>query len=165
MGFAARAREREAMTSANTPEPTTEVLDLNDVLPKTDRSPARTEYDPVTTMIKGVGRNLAAIIGMFAVSLPAFVVCTTLFSLGVGLAVLGIGLVILVAALVVAGWSARMTRALLGYAGIELPATRYSVPGPGIRGMLRRLGHLQSWRDLLHVLINFVLATSASPSR
>ena len=28
-----------------------------------------------------------------------------------------------------------------------------------MRGKLRRLGHPQSWRDLLHVLVNFVLAT------
>jgi signal transduction histidine kinase len=152
--------EREAMTSANfRDEPTTEVLDLYDVLPQADRTPARTEDDPVTTMIKGVGRNLAAIIGMFAVYLPAFIICTTLFSLGVGLIILGVGLIILVAALVVAGWSARMSRSLLAYAGHELPAAHYPAAGPGVRGKLRRLGHAQSWRDLLHVLVNFVLAT------
>ena len=78
----------------------------------------------MTTMIKGVGRNLAAIIGMFAVYLPAFVVCTTMFSLGVGLAVIGVGVLILIGCLMVAGWSARMSRLLLGYAGIELPASR-----------------------------------------
>ena len=148
------------MTSANfRDEPTTEVLDLYDVLPQADRTPARTEDDPVTTMIKGVGRNLAAIIGMFAVYLPAFILCTTLFSLGVGLIILGVGLIILVAALVVAGWSARMSRSLLAYAGHELPAPHYPTAGPGVRGKLRRLGHAQSWRDLLHVLVNFVLAT------
>ena len=113
----------------------------------------------MTAMIKGMGRNLAAIIGLFAVYLPAFIICTTLFSLGVSLAILGVGLIILVAALVVAGWAARMSRSLLGYAGTELPPTRYPATGPGVRPMLRRLGHLQSWRDLLHVLVNFVLAT------
>ena len=148
------------MTSADfRDEPTTEMLDLYDVLPQAPRAPARTEDDPVTTMIKGVGRNLAAIIGLFAVYLPAFIVCTTLFSLGVGLAVLGVGVLILVGCLVVAGWSARMSRYLLAYAGIELPPTHYPAAGPGVRGTLRRLGHAQSWRDLLHVLVNFVLAT------
>ena len=81
-------------------EPATEVLDLYDVLP--DRAAARatearsgqSEDDPVTSMIKGAGRNLAVIIGMFAVSLAAFVACTTLFSLGVGLIVLVVGLFI-----------------------------------------------------------------------
>src|SRR5688572_22701013 len=79
-----RVRERWAMTSADfRDEPATEVLDLYDVLPEAGRTPARTEEDAVTAMIKGVGRNLAAIIGMFAVYLPAFIVCTTLFNLGV----------------------------------------------------------------------------------
>ena len=141
------------------PDSPTDVLDLYDVLPAAPPAPVRTEDDPVTRTIKGVGRNLAAIIGLFAVYLPAFVVCTTLFSLGVGLAILGVGLIILVAALVVAGWAAQMSRSLLAYAGHELPPTRYPAAGPGVRGILRRLGHLQSWRDLLHVLVNFVLAT------
>ena len=141
------------------PDSPTEVLDLYDVLPTAPPAPARTEDDPVTTMIKGAGRNLAAIIGLFAVYLPAFIVCTTLFSLGVGLAILGVGLVILVGCLMVAGWAARMSRSLLAYAGVDLPPTRYPASGPGVRGRLRRLGHAQSWRDLLHVLVNFVLAT------
>src|SRR5215218_7619657 len=129
-------------------EPAEEALDLYDVLP--ERAARPTEDDPVTSMIKNTGRNLAAIIGMFAVSLIAFVVCTTLFSLGLGLLVLFVGLFILVACLVVAGWSSRMTMALLDYAGITLARTRYPVPGHGLRGKLRRLAHPQSWRDLLH---------------
>ena len=56
-------------------EPATEVLDLYVVLPdgaEAAREPGRpTEDDPVTSMIKGTGRNLTAIIGMFAVSLAA----------------------------------------------------------------------------------------------
>ncbi len=144
-------------------EPATDVLDLYDVLPqRADATPGPvhfTEDDPVTSMIKGTGRNLAVIIGLFAVSLAAFVVCTTLFSLGVGLLVLVVGLFILVACLIVAGWSSRMTMALLGYAGITLPPTRYPAAGPGFRGKLRRLVYPQSWRDLLHVLVNFILST------
>ena len=143
--------------------PADEVLDLYDVLPErvdTQREPPRpTEDDPVTSMIKNTGRNFAVIIGMFAISLAAFVVCTTLFSLGLGLLVLMVGLFVLVACLIVAGWSSRMTMALLSYAGITLPRTRYPAAGPGFRGKLRRLVFAQSWRDLLHVLINFVLST------
>jgi signal transduction histidine kinase len=144
-------------------EPATEVLDLYDVLPEraeAAREPGRyTEDDPVTSMIKGTGRNLMVIIGMFAVSLAAFVACTTLFSLGVGLLVLVVGLFILVGCLVVAGWASRMTMALLGYTGIALPRTRYPGAGPGFGGKLRRLASAQSWRDLLHVLVNFILST------
>jgi signal transduction histidine kinase len=144
-------------------EPANEVLDLYDVLPErvdAPREPGRPaeDDDPVTSMIKGMGRNLAVIIGMFALSLAAFVACTTLFSLGVGLLVLVVGLFILVGCLIVAGWSSRMTMALLGYAGITLPRTRYPLAGPGFGGKLRRLTHAQSWRDLLHVLINFILS-------
>jgi signal transduction histidine kinase len=145
-------------------EPANEVLDLYDVLPERVDAPrelgrSAEDDDPVTSMIKGMGRNLAVIIGMFALSLAAFVACTTLFSLGVGLLVLVVGLFILVGCLIVAGWSSRMTMALLGYAGITLPRTRYPLAGPGFGGKLRRLTHAQSWRDLLHVLINFILST------
>ena len=115
-------------------ESTDEVLDLYDVLPEragTSREPASpTEDDPVTSMIKGTGRNLAAIVGMFAVSVTAFGVCTALFSLGLGLLVLVVGLFIMVGCLVVAGWSSRMTMALLSYAGIDLPRTLYPTAGP-----------------------------------
>jgi signal transduction histidine kinase len=144
-------------------EPADEVLDLYDVLPErvdsTQQLAHQTEDDPVTSMIKTTGRSLAVIIGMFALSLAAFVVCTTLFSLGLGLLVVVVGLFILIGCLVVAGWSSRMTMALLSYAGIMLPATRYPVPRPGFRGTLRRLSYVQSWRDLLHVLVNFILST------
>ena len=144
-------------------EPADEVLDLYDVLPErgdTSRQVAPpTEDDPVTSMIKGTGRNFAAIMGMFALSLTAFVVCTTLFSLGLGLLIVVVGLFILVGCLIVAGWSSRMTMALLDYTGITLPRTRYPAAGPGFRGKLRRLAYPQSWRDLLHVLVNFILST------
>jgi len=139
-------------------QPTSEVLDLYDVLPERADAAPPTDDDPVTSVIKGVGRNFAAIMGIFALSLTAFVACTTLFSLGVGLLVIVVGLFILVACLVVAGWSSRMTMALLSYVGISLPRTRYPAVGPGFRGKLRRLAYPQSWRDLLHVLINFVLS-------
>jgi signal transduction histidine kinase len=151
------------MTNPDVPaQPATEVLDLYDVLPErvdAPLEPARpAQDDPVVSMIKSTGRNLAVIIGMFALSLAAFVACTILFSLGVGLLVLVVGLFILVACLVVAGWSSRMTMALLSYAGITLPRTRYPAAGPGFRGKLRRLAYAQSWRDLLHVLVNFILS-------
>jgi signal transduction histidine kinase len=140
-------------------EPADEVLDLYDVLPeRTEARPAETEDDPLTSMIKNTGRNFAAIMGMFAVSLAAFIACTALFSLGLGLLVVVVGLFILVGCLIVAGWSSRMTMALLSYVGITLGPTHYPVAGPGFRGKLRRLAYPQSWRDLLHVLVNFILS-------
>jgi signal transduction histidine kinase len=138
----------------------TEVLDLYDVLPPANhRSEAGAEH--LTAMIRQVGRNLAAIVGMFAVALVSFVACVVLFSVGVSLAVLVVGLFILVGCLIVAGWSTQLTRRLLRYAGVSLPATRYPAAGQGFGGKLRRLAHAQSWRDLLFVLINFVLSTAS----
>ena len=143
-------------------EPADEVLDLYDVLPErvdAAREPARpTENDPVTSMIKGTGRNFATIMGMFALSLAAFIACVTLFSVGVSLLVLVVGLFILVGCLIVAGWASRMTMALLDYAGITLPRTHSSRRSTGLRGKLRRLAYPQAWRDLLHVLVNFILS-------
>ena len=147
------------MTTTDSVRESTEVLDLYDVLPPSAPPARREEDDPVTAMIKGVGRNLAAIVGLFGVYLTAFIVCVTLFSLGVGLVINVVGLFILVGALMFAGWSANRTRDLLGYAGESLPPTVYPRSQPGFRGRLRRLGHGQSWRDLLHVLIGFVLST------
>jgi signal transduction histidine kinase len=143
-------------------EPANEVFDLYDVLPERVDAPQHlaqpTEDDPVTSMIKGTGRNFAVIMGMFALALTAFVACTVLFSLGLALFVPVVGLFVLVGCLVVAGWSSRMTVALLSYGGITLPPTHYPAAGDGFGGKLRRLTHIQSWRDLVHVLINFILS-------
>ena len=111
----------------------------------------------MTAMIKDVGRNLASLIGLFFVSLVAFIVCATLFSVGRrpgdhrrralrpgGLPAWWPGLV------------ARVTKQLLAYAGVDLPAHALCpTAGPGF-GARRRLQDPQSWRDLLHVLISFV---------
>src|SRR4029453_15285481 len=106
------------MTITERDEPaTTDVLDLYDVLPHTVVHPEKAEDDPVTAMIKAAGRNFAALVGLFAVFLRAFPMSTTLFRAGGGLAFIGVGLFILIGARVVAGWAARMTRSLLGYAG------------------------------------------------
>jgi hypothetical protein len=118
------------------------------------------EADHLITMVRNVGRNLASIIGIFFVSLAAFIVCTTLFSLGVSLAIVVGGLFILVACLVVAGGTARVTKSLLRFAGVDLPPTYYPPSGTGF-GRLRRLRDAQSWKDLLHVLISFIVSTFA----
>ena len=118
------------------------------------------ETEPALAMIRGVGRNLAAICGLFFVSLAAFIVCTVLFSVGVSLAILVGGLFVLVACLIVAGGAARVTKSLLGYAGVDLPQTVYAPTESGFRA-LRRLRDPQSWRDLLHVLVSFIVSTFA----
>lgn len=121
-----------------------------------DVSPDETER--LITMLRNVGRNLIVLIGLFFVSLIGFIVCITLFNVGAGLVVVVVGLFILVACLVVAGAFGRVTKQLLAYAGVELPATHYPPVRPGF-GALGRLRHPQSWRDLLHVVISFVITT------
>lgn len=156
MGPDAAVDERGAMTSTDslpTP-PGTEVLDLYDALPPPAAPAPTRQDDPVTSLLNEVARDTAVLVGTFVVSLAAFVVCTTLFSAGLGLAVLVVGLFLLLVTLLVAGWAARMHRALLAAAGHELPATRYPAAGPGF-GRLRRLTSVQAWRDLLHVLVSF----------
>lgn len=150
------------MTSTE-PEPVltdelpSDLRDLYDAPTALSPRPAR-DNDPVVAVLRDVGRDFAVLVGLFVVSLTAFIVCVTLASLGLGLAILVGGLFILLAALVVAGWAARMSRLLLGSAGADLPNTRYPAPGPGGRSRLRRLGHAQSWRDLLYVLVAFPVA-------
>ncbi len=114
--------------------------------------------EPLLAMIRNIGRNLACLIGLFFVSLAAFIVCVTMFSLGLGLAVIVVGLFVLVGCLIVSGAMARATKYLLRYAGVDLPETHYPRSGTGF-GVLRRLKDPQSWRDLLHVLIAFVVST------
>lgn len=83
----------------------------------------------MTSLMNDVTRDGAVLVGTFAVHLAAFVVCTTLVSAGLGLAMLVGGMFLLLAALVVAGWAARMSRALLGAAGHPLP--RRATPSAG----------------------------------
>lgn len=122
-----------------------------------DHGPAPTP-DDMSGVIGRAGRDFAVLVGMFFLSLAAFIVGVTLFSLGVSLAVLVVGLFVLVGCLVAAGATARATKSMLAYVGVDLPATIYPPTGSGF-GVLRRLRDPQSWRDLLYVLVAFVLNT------
>jgi hypothetical protein len=122
-----------------------------------DHGPA-TDPDATPLMLRTAGRNLAALTGLFFVNLVAFIVCVTLFCLGAGLLVLVIGLFVLVACLVAAGALAQANKSVLAYAGVDLPPTHYPRTTGGF-GLLRRLRDPQSWRDLIHVPIGFVLST------
>ena len=135
-----------------------ELLDFLYEQPVEDRHDGADQPEPLVTMIRGLGRNLATLIGLFFVSLIGFIVCVTLFSVGAGLAVVVVGLFVLVGCLSAAGAMARATKGLLRYAGVDLPETVYAPLGSGF-GALRRLRDPQSWRDLLHVVITFIIST------
>lgn len=108
-------------------------------------------------------RDYRFVVGTFFISLFGFLICLPIFVVGVALSWAVVGLFILVGTLIVAGGFARFHRSLLASAGHELTRPVYPLSSTGIRGRLRRLGHAQSWRDLLHVLITFVLSLVTFP--
>jgi signal transduction histidine kinase len=86
-----------------------------------------------------------------------------LFVVGAGTTPIIVGFALLTLCLKVAGGFARTHRNLLAGRGIEITQTVYPLPGRGIRGRFRRLAHIQSWRELLHILLEFVIATATFP--
>ena len=119
--------------------------------------------DSFGNLIRRSGQDFGIVLATFLISLFGFLICLPIFAVGVGLAAAVIGLFILVGALIVAGGFARFHRSLLLIAGYDLHVPLYPASRPGLRGRLRRLGHAQSWRDLLHVLISFVMSLLTFP--
>ncbi|HEX8487575.1 MAG TPA: sensor domain-containing protein [Propionibacteriaceae bacterium] len=123
----------------------------------------RRHEDSLSNLVRRTGRDFGFVVGTFFVALFGFLICLPIFVVGVGLSWAVVGLFILVGALIVAGGFARFHRQLLAIVGYELNSPIYPVTGKGLRGRLRRLGHAQSWRDLLHVLITFVISLVTMP--
>ena len=114
-------------------------------------------------LVRRTARDFGYVVGAFSISLFGFLISLPIFAVGVGLSWAVVGLFILVGALSVAGGFARFHRSLLAVAGYSLSHPIYPVGRRGLRGRLRRLGHAQSWRDLLHVLISLVLSLATLP--
>lgn len=115
------------------------------------------------SLVAQTGRSFGYIVGTFFVSLFGFIVTLPIFVLGLATFWTVIGLFVLVGALMVAGGFARFHRILLAGAGVHLVSPTYPRGGKGFRARIRRLGHGQSWRDLLHVLITFVISLITFP--
>jgi signal transduction histidine kinase len=128
-----------------------------------EQRPKRPVDDSMGNLVRRTGRDFGFVVGTFFVSLFGFLICLPIFVVGAGLSWAVVGLFILVGALIVAGGFARFHRSLLANVGYDLHRPIYPVGAPGLRGRLRRLGHAQSWRDLLHVLITFVLSLVTFP--
>ncbi|MET0694365.1 MAG: sensor domain-containing protein [Propionibacteriaceae bacterium] len=138
--------------------------DRTDTVPGEYRTAAdRRSDDSLTNIIRRTGRDFGYIVGTFFISLFGFIVCLPIFVVGVALSWAVVGLFILTGALIVAGGFARFHRSLLAQTGYELTRPIYPASSKGVRGRLRRLAHAQSWRDLLHVLITFVLSLVTFP--
>ncbi|SDS84235.1 sensor histidine kinase [Microlunatus soli] len=117
----------------------------------------------VGQVIRRTCADFGFLVGSFFISLAAFIVCIPLFAVGVGTSPIIVGLAVLTLCLSVAGGFARYHRRMLGLVGISITQTIYPPKTRGLRSRLRRLGHAQSWRELLHVLINFIIATACFP--
>lgn len=102
------------------------------------------------------------LVATFFVALPGFIITTTLFWVGVGTIPIVVGLAVLILCLSIAGGFARFHRNLLGSRGIHISEPVYP-HHTGQRGRLRRLAHAQSWRDLLHAFVAFVISTVTFP--
>lgn len=112
-----------------------------------------------------INRELADfgfLVASFFVALQGFIITTTLFSVGVGTIPIAVGLAVLIFCLSIAGGFARFHRNLLASRGIHISQPVYPHQA-GQRGRLRRLAHAQSWRELLHAFVVFVMSTVTFP--
>jgi len=140
--------------------PTDDRFGASPLEPEPQRQPVD---DSLGNLVQRTGRHFGFVVGTFFVSLFGFLICLPVFVVGTALSWAVVGLFILVGALIVAGGFARFHRSLLANVGYDLHRPIYPVGAPGLRGRLRRLGHAQSWRDLLHVLLTFVISLVTFP--
>ena len=117
----------------------------------------------ITRTARQLGIDSAYLLIGFPIGIASFVVVFTLFATGLGMLITVVGLPILVASLYVARAFAMLERlrlpAVLGHP-VRHPRYRGSQPGAGFwRRMLVPLADGQSWLDLLHATVYWILAT------
>jgi signal transduction histidine kinase len=125
-------------------------------------APGSVPAKPRESLIKRELADFGFLVATFFVALCGFIVTTTLFWLGVGTIPITVGLAVLILSLSVSGGFARFHRKLLASRGVHISQPVYPHQ-TGRGGRLRRLGHAQSWRDLLHGFIVFVISTVTFP--
>ena len=114
-------------------------------------------------LIRRTCQDFGFLVASFFISLFGFIVCIPLFSVGLGTTPIIVGFAVLTLCLSIAGGLARYHRRLLGSLGYEITQTIYPPRTKGLRSRFRRLGHAQSWREFLHVVIIFIVATACFP--
>ena len=119
----------------------------------------------VPTLARRTVGDLGYLTGSFFVALAGFIACIVLFLVGVATTPILVGLAVLTLTLVVAGRFSQTQRRMLGGRGFTITQTLYpeKIKGRRIRNRFRRLRHTQSWRELLHVFIEFVVSTVTFP--
>lgn len=128
-----------------------------------DDSAGRPPRRQVGEIIRGTCADFGFLVASFFISLFAFIICVPLFAVGLGTSPIIVGLAVLTLCLSIAGGFARYHRRLLALVGVSITQTVYPPRTRGLRSRLRRLGHAQSWRELLHVVIIFIVATACFP--
>jgi signal transduction histidine kinase len=114
-------------------------------------------------MVRRTVGDLGFLVSTFFVALPAFIVCIVLFAVGVGTIPIIVGFLLLTVSLATAGSFSQIHRNLLSGRGFEIARPVYPARTKGLRSRFRRITHTQSWRELLHVLLIFVVATATFP--
>jgi len=114
-------------------------------------------------LVRQIGVDSAYLFLGFPLGLVSFVVVVTLFSTGTGMLITIVGLPILVAAVYVARGFADLERVRIRpVLDRPVPRPRYhrAPDGAGLwRKLFTPLGDGQSWLDVLHTLVHFILAT------
>ncbi|HEY9294049.1 MAG TPA: sensor domain-containing protein [Microlunatus sp.] len=117
----------------------------------------------VGELVRRTCQDFGFLVASFFISLFGFIVCIPLFAVGLGTTPIIVGFAVLTLCLSIAGGLARYHRRLLGVLGYEITQTIYPTKTKGLRSRFRRLGHAQSWREFLHVVIIFIVATVCFP--
>jgi signal transduction histidine kinase len=117
----------------------------------------------VSRTLRQVGTDSAYLIVAFPVALAGYIVVFTLFSVGLGMLITVVGIPILVGSLYAARGFAEVNRlALPAVLHRPAPRPRYRSARPDAgfwRKLLTPLGDGQSWLDLLHACLYWILAT------
>ena len=117
----------------------------------------------VTRTFRQIGNDSAYLFVGFPIAIASFVVVITLFSTGLSLAITVVGIPILVAAIYAARGFADLERLRIpAVLNRPAPRPRYRRAGPDAAFWSRLLTPLrdgQSWLDLLHAILHFILAT------
>jgi signal transduction histidine kinase len=117
----------------------------------------------ISRTVRQIGTDTAYLILGFPVALAGFIVVVTLFSVGVGLLVTVLGIPIFVGALYAARGFADLQRlALPAVLRRPAPRPRYRTArrdAGAWRRLLTPLADGQSWLDLLHALLHWILVT------
>jgi signal transduction histidine kinase len=115
----------------------------------------------IARTVRQLGIDSAYLLVGFPLGLVSYIVVFTLFTTGLGMLITVVGIPILVGSFYVARGFAQLERLRLpAVLRVPVPRPRYRRPGTGFwRRLLTPLADGQSWLDVLHAVIYWILAT------